>query len=89
MFVDGYPDQPTRPAWGKKALISAAKKWKIALERNSQPVSDHYDTIRQRLKREDEYWHHLSRLVREICRAHPHPHHFFSLMDVSASSETI
>ena len=89
IFVDGYPDQPTRSAWGKKALISAASDLKIALGRNSQGAAAHYDELRRRLKRQDDYWPHLSRLVRETRCSHPHSHHSFSLMDGSASSETI
>ena len=87
--IDGYPDQPTRSAWAKKALMSAASDIKIALERNSQAAATHYDAIRRRVKRQDDYWPHLARLVRETCFCSPHSHHYFSLTGGSVSSGTI
>ena len=41
MSKDGYPDQPTRSAWAKKALITAANDIKIGLEQNSQAAATH------------------------------------------------
>ena len=71
IFVDGYPDQPTRSAWSKKALVSAAGDTKTAAERNSQSAATHYDAIRRRLKREDDYWRALAKLVSDTSSRRP------------------
>jgi hypothetical protein len=64
VFVDLYPDHLTQLAWGRKILVKCASTFQHKYRKHSEMTAQHYATVKDRLRQDDDFSRHLTKVVR-------------------------